>query len=61
VSRNNVNQERSLITKHGDKRPYGAKVTFQVIHSASIGDLENVTVLLDSGAIATIQPAGSAS
>ena len=61
MSRNNVNQERALITKHGGKRPYGAKVTFQVIHSASIGDLESATVLLDSGAIATIQPARSAS
>lgn len=53
----NPNQERALITRRDPKRPYGSKVTFQILHSHSIGGLENVTVLLDSGAIATIQPA----
>ncbi len=53
----NPNQERALITRHDPKRPYGSKVTFQILNSHSIGELENVTILLDSGAIATIQPA----
>ena len=57
----NPNQERALITRRYPKRPYGSKVTFQILHSHSIGELENVTVLLDSGAIATIQPARSPS
>lgn len=34
-------------------------MTFQVLQSCSIGELDNVSVLLDSGAIATIQPARS--
>jgi hypothetical protein len=59
VSFKNAQQERALITRRDAKRPYGAKVTFQILHSASIGDLENVSVLLDSGAIAMIQPARS--
>ncbi|MDD5323559.1 MAG: HEPN domain-containing protein [Methylococcales bacterium] len=54
-------QERALITRRDPKRPYGAKITFQLLHSASIGELENVTFLLESGTIATIQPARSAS
>lgn len=55
------NQERALITRQDPKRPYGAKITFQLLHSATIGELENVTLLLESGAIATIQPARSSS
>lgn len=41
------------------KRPYGAKLTFQVLDPAHIGDLEYVSVLIASGAVATIQPARS--
>lgn len=54
-------QERVLITRRDPKRPYGAKISFQILQSASIGELENVTILLDSGAIATLEPARSAS
>ena len=54
-------QERALITRRDPKRRYGAKVVFQLLHSASIGELDNVTLLLDSGKIATIEPAQSAS
>jgi hypothetical protein len=50
------NQERALIIQYNPKRPYGAKITFQILHSASIGELDNVTLLLNNGAIATIQP-----
>ena len=53
--------ERTLITRRDPKRPYGAKVTFHIWHAASIGDIENATLLLDSGCIATIEPARKAS
>lgn len=56
-----TDKERSLIARRDPRRPYGAKVTFQLLHTASIGDLDNVTLLLDSGAMATIAPARSAS
>jgi hypothetical protein len=61
VPQRDPHQERALITSRSVKRPYGAKVWFQILHSHSIGELENVTVLLDSGAVATIQPTRSAS
>lgn len=54
-------QERALITRRDLKRPYGAKITFQILQSAYIGGLENVTILLESGAVATLEPARSAS
>lgn len=54
-------RERALVIANGGKRPYGAKLKFQITHAASIGDLENVSVLLDSGAIAVLQPARSTS
>ena len=54
-------EERALITRNDSRRPYGAKVLFQILNSASIGELDNVTLLLNSGAIATISPARSAS
>ena len=46
-----------MVTAHGNKRPYGAKLVFQISHARLIGDLENVSVLLESGAIALIEPA----
>jgi hypothetical protein len=52
-------KERRLITSRDPKRPYGAKVTFQLLYSASIGDLDNVTLFLESGSVATIAPARS--
>jgi hypothetical protein len=54
-------RERALVTLQGGKRPYGARLTFQVNHTASIGELENVSVLLASGAVALLEPARSAS
>lgn len=53
--------ERNLVTTRDGRRPYGAKLVFQVSHAASIGNIEEVSVLLESGAIAAIQPARSAS
>lgn len=52
-------RERTLIMQDNGKRPFGAKLTFQVLHPAHIGDLENVSVLLGSGTVARIQPARS--
>lgn len=57
----NPSRERVLISTASGKRPYGAKLTFQVNHAASIGGIEHVSVLLDSGAIAVIQPERSVS
>jgi hypothetical protein len=50
-------KERTLIMQHNGKRPYGAKLTFQILHPTHMGDLENVCILIGSGAVATIQPA----
>ena len=57
----NTFSERTLITTQNGKRPYGAKLTFQVTHALSIGNLENVSIFLESGAVAVIQPARTAS
>lgn len=57
----NAFRERALIMTNGGKRPYGARLIFQIRQIASIGDLENVSVLLESGAVAVLQPARSAS
>lgn len=48
--------ERQLILAKDHRRKYGARLTFQVQRSAYIGDLENVTLLLPDGALATIRP-----
>ena len=39
-----------------EKRPYGARLEFQVLHVGFLGDIENATILLDSGAVATLAP-----
>ena len=49
--------ERQLILAKDHRRKYGARVLFQVQRSAYIGDLENVSLLLPDGGIATIRPA----
>lgn len=49
-------EERKLILARDQRRKYGARLTFQVQRSAYIGDLENVTLLLQDGSIATIRP-----
>lgn len=48
--------ERQLILAKDHRRKYGARLTFQVQRSAYIGELENVTLLLPDGALATIRP-----
>lgn len=49
--------ERSVIFGNPEKRPYGARLEFQVFHVGSLGDMENVSILLDSGAVASLAPA----
>ncbi len=48
--------ERQIILARDHRRKYGARLTFQVQRSAYIGDLENVTLLLSDGSLATIRP-----
>ncbi len=48
--------ERQLILANDHRRKYGASLSFQVLRAAFIGDLENVTLLLPDGALATIHP-----
>lgn len=48
--------ERQLILAQDQRRKYGTRLTFQVQRSAYIGDLENVTLLLADGTLATIRP-----
>lgn len=48
--------ERQLIVARDHRRKYGARLTFQIQRSAYIGDLENVSLLLPDGSLATIQP-----
>lgn len=51
--------ERELILLNDQRRKYGAELTFQVQRSAYIGDLENATLLLPDGTLATISPKSS--
>ena len=53
--------ERSLIVTRDHRRKYGARITFQVLRSAYLGEMENVTLLLPTGAIATLRPGRSQS
>lgn len=46
--------ERQLILAEDHRRKYGASLSFQVLRSGYIGDLENVTLLLPDGTLATI-------
>jgi len=48
--------ERQLIIVKDQRRKYGSRLIFQVQRSAYIGDLENVTLMLSAGKLATIQP-----
>ena len=48
--------ERAVIFGKPEKRPYGARLEFQVLHVGFLGDIENATILLDSGAVATLAP-----
>jgi hypothetical protein len=49
--------ERSVVFGKPEKRPYGARLEFQVLHVGLLGDIENVSILLDSGAVASLAPA----
>lgn len=49
-------EERKLILARDQRRKYGARLTFQVQRPENIGDLENVTLLLDDGSLARIEP-----
>ena len=48
--------ERKLILARDQRRKYGARLTFQVQRSQYIGDLENVTILIDDGTLASFEP-----
>lgn len=49
--------ERAVIFGRPEKRPYGARLEFQVAHVGFLGDMERVAILLDSGAVASLAPA----
>ena len=49
--------EQAVIFGRPEKRPYGARLEFQVLHGGFLGDMENVAILLDSGAVASLAPA----
>lgn len=49
-------EERKLILARDQRRKYGARLVFQVQRAEYIGGLENVTLLLDDGTLATIEP-----
>lgn len=53
--------ERSLIVARDHRRKYGARITFQVLLSAYLGGIENVSLLLPTGVIATLRPGSSQS
>lgn len=48
--------ERQLILLRDQRRKYGARVRFEVLTSKHFGELDNVSLLLPDGTIATIQP-----
>ena len=48
--------ERAVIFGKQEKRPYGARLEFQVLHGGLLGNMENVAVLFDSGAVASLAP-----
>lgn len=48
--------ERSVIVSCPEKRPYGAKLIFQVLEKGFLGNLEHVTIFLDDGAFVTLVP-----
>jgi hypothetical protein len=48
--------ERSIIITRPEKRPYGAKLIFQVLNKGFLGNLEHVTIFLDDGASVTLAP-----
>jgi hypothetical protein len=49
-------EERKLILARDQRRKYGVRLVFQVQRAEYIGGLENVTLLLDDGTLARIEP-----
>lgn len=49
--------ERAVIFGKPEKRPYGARLEFQVLHGGFLGNMEKVAILFDSGAVASLDPA----
>jgi hypothetical protein len=49
-------EERMIIFGKPEKRPYGARLEFQVIDGGSLGRVEGVAILLESGAVASLAP-----
>ena len=48
--------ERAIVVGKPDKRRYGARLAFQVLHAGNLGDIENATFLLNTGVVAAIAP-----
>jgi hypothetical protein len=48
--------ERATVVGRPDKRRYAARLAFQVLHAGNLGDIENATFLLNTGAVATLAP-----
>lgn len=49
-------EERALIVREPPKRPYGARAGVHLQTEVSLGHMEGVCLLLDSGPIITIEP-----
>lgn len=49
-------EERRIIVARDQRRKYGAELVFQVQRAEYIGELENVTLLIEDGTLATIEP-----
>lgn len=49
-------EERELILACDHRRKYGARLTFEVQRAEDIGKLEKVTILIEDGTLATIEP-----
>jgi hypothetical protein len=45
-----------MIISRPEKRPYGAKLIFQVLGKGFLGSLEHVTIFLDDGTYVTLAP-----
>jgi hypothetical protein len=48
--------ERAIIVGQPEKRPYGVKVRFHILTAGTLGNVENVSLLLSTGAFLTIAP-----
>lgn len=56
IKRIDPSHERSMIISRPEKRPYGAKLVFQVLEKGFLGNLEHVTIFLDDGSYVTLAP-----